>query len=213
MASGNRYVLIADLVASRRAPGRRSLGKRLEEVLAACAREFAWQAPLMSTRGLDELSGVLAAPRSAFDVCARLNEALWPQRFRFALARGAIDVAPDSAVAADMDGPAFHSAADALARARTADLPLALALPGSDPAVCALVEALGLLHGALAAQWTPGSARAMLALRQASTQRVAAQALGITQQAISRALRRARQRELDEARTAVRGWLATLERT
>jgi hypothetical protein len=207
------YVLVADLVASRRAPARRTLGRRLEDVLAACAREFAWRAPLMSTRGLDELSGVLAAPAPAFDVCAWLNEALWPQRFRFALACGGIDVAPDSTAAADMDGPAFHLAADALARARAADLPFAVNLPGRDGAACALIEALGTLHGAMTAQWTPGAARAMLALRQAGTQREAAKALGITQQAISRALRRARQHELDAARTAVRTWLATLEGT
>lgn len=205
------YVLVGDLVASRRAPARRSLTQRLERALADSAQRFPWQAPLMSTRGLDEISGVLSQPSTAFDVCVALNEALWPQRFRFALACGAIDVAPGSAVAADMDGPAFHRAADALSRGRATDLPFTLAVPPAQPAACAMAEALGALHGTLMRQWSPGAARAVEALRHGGSQSAAAAALGITQQAVSGALARAHQRKMEAAQAALRNWLGTLE--
>jgi hypothetical protein len=96
------YVIAGDLIASRKAPQRTLLARRIERELAALAEEHSalWIAPPVTTRGIDEISCVLRQPEPACDVAVRLNLALWPQRFRVALASGEIDVATDSGDAA-----------------------------------------------------------------------------------------------------------------
>ncbi|MBP7149453.1 MAG: hypothetical protein KBD01_18145 [Acidobacteria bacterium] len=210
----NGFALVGDLQASRLASDRRRLGARIEKVLRALGRTFAedWLAPLVTTRGLDEVSGLLRRPDHAFDVAVALNLELWPRRFRVALAHGAIDVAPGSGDASAMDGPAFHAAADALERARRDDLALAVALPGLAPEAAALVEALARMHHAVVSGWSPRMAAVVAAYRRHGTQAKVADALGITQQAVSKALRSARWPELVAAESALRAWLGRYER-
>ena len=201
------FVLVADLVASRRAPRRAELAARLERCLTALREHPDWQAPLMSTRGLDELSGVLRCPDAAFDIVHTVSLAVWPQRFRFSLAAGPLDLARDSRVAADMDGPAFHRAANALARVRDTGQAVGFDLPASDPAVVRLAETAANLHQLTVAHWSPAAAAAAAAYETSGTQAEAAQRLGVTQQAVSAALHRAQQAELAAARTTLRAWL------
>ncbi len=209
------FVLVADLVASRRALRRSDLAVRLETCLRQLASSVDWRAPLMSTRGLDELSGVLHCPQAAFDVMHAVNLVVWPQRFRFALAAGTLDVGLASTVAADMDGPAFHRAADTLARVRRERLAVGFDLPGIGAAQMRMAEALAGLHQAIVEHWTTAIAATVAAYEQpcgkvdaqAATQAQAARRLGISQQAVSAALRRARVAELVVARDALRQWL------
>ncbi|MGK2940242.1 MAG: SatD family protein [Immundisolibacter sp.] len=208
-------VLVADLVASHRALRRPDLALRLETCLRQLASSADWRAPLMSTRGLDELSGVLRRPQMAFDLMHAVNLVVWPQRFRFALAAGTIDVGLASNVAGDMDGPAFHRAADALARVRRERLAAGFDLPGVNATQTRMAEALAGLHQTIMENWSPATAVAVAAYEQPSgqagaqtgTQAQTAHRLGISQQAVSAALRRARVAELAVARDALRRWL------
>lgn len=205
-------VLVADLVSSRTATGRKALAAAVERELARAARERseAWYAPPVTTKGLDEVSGVLRRAGPAFDIATGINLALWPHRFRFAIAVGEVDVAARSRDAAAMDGPAFHAAADALERGRANDLPFALALPGVPDETRDVFEQLARLHGTLVAGWTGNTARIVAAYRREGTQARVAEELGISQQAVSKALRSGHWRELDAAEEALRRWLETV---
>jgi len=215
-APGSRPVvaLSADLLSSRAASERRQLAARIEATLAAVNEAWRghWVAPLESTRGLDEVSGVLATRRPAFDVVTTVNVALWPHRFRFAIADGTLDVVGERGRASDMDGPAFHRTADALARARRDGLPMALALAHGDATELRMAEALAALHHTLVAGWTPTIARAIQLHRPpggpALTQAEVARELGNTQQAVSDAHRRGHLKTLVQAEDALRAWLA-----
>lgn len=203
------YVIAGDLIASRKAPQRTLLTRRFERELAALAKEYSalWIVPPVTTRGIDEISCVLRQPEPAFDVAVRLNLALWPQRFRVALASGEIDVAMDNGDAAMMDGPAFHLAADALNRGRAEALDFVIALPPRERGECAVVEALAHLHGAMMQGWTEGTARVVQAYESQGTQTKAAVALGISQQSVSEAIRRGKWKDLKLAQSAIRDWL------
>ncbi len=107
------FVLVGDMIHSRAIRERHKMAQRVEAQIRLVNRRWrgAWIAPLTTTRGMDEISGVLREARPAFDIVVFLNSALHPARFRSALASGAVDVAPESGDAAAMDGPAFHRAA------------------------------------------------------------------------------------------------------
>src|SRR5437899_7796707 len=128
-----RFVLVGDMIRSRAVRERRKMAQRVEAQIRLVNRRWrdAWVAPLTTTRGIDEFSGVLREARPAFDIFVFLNAALHPARFRAALASGTVDVAAQSRDAASMDGPAFHRAADALAQARRRGQPFAIAIEGA----------------------------------------------------------------------------------
>ena len=204
-----RFVLVGDMIHSRAIRERRKMAQRVEAQIRLVNRRWrgAWVAPLTTTRGMDEFSGVLRDARPAFDIVVFLNAALHPARFRSALASGAVDVAPESGDAAAMDGPAFHRAADALAQAQRRGLPFATAIEGQPREACGLVEATARLHDVISASWTNREAEAVHLYRLVGTQAAVARKLRITQQAVSDALSRARFSDLTVAEDAIRAWL------
>jgi len=201
--------LVADLEGSRSVEGRSATAETIERALDDLARTWAseWLAPPVTTRGMDEISGLLARPHHAFDIAVRLNEHIWPLRFRFALADGSIDVAADTTDASAMDGPAFHRAADALERAHRMALPMAIELSTLDAIDQALFESTSELIGAITSRWKPSRHAAVRAMRHAATQREAAAFLGVTPQSISAALEAAEYGPLSRAEAALRGLL------
>ncbi|MAE68916.1 MAG: hypothetical protein CME06_00445 [Gemmatimonadetes bacterium] len=205
------YVLLADLVTSRDVEDRAALRDRLERALVELAGDgAAWYAPLVPVKGIDELSGVLAQPSCAFDLALRINLAVWPHRFRFALGQGSIDVAYETRRAPAMDGTAFHRGADGLARARSEGLPFVLVAPAVSSASRGSIEALLAFHDHFMRRWTPRAVNAVRAYRRHGSQRGAAGELGVSQQAVSDALRRAHHTLLVRAESAVRDHLAAL---
>lgn len=210
------YVLIADLVKSRQVQERKALGQRIEAALSKLTKMNkdgpVWLAPPVTTRGIDEISGVLHSPEHAFDIVVRLNLAIWPQRFRFALGAGEIDVGVKSNNASDMDGSAFHLASDALARGRKNDLGFMVSIPDQPTENCQLLEAAAHLHETFMRAWTPREMQAVAAYRRHGHQADAARQLGVSQQAISDALRRAGMKEMSNAEDAIRAWLGHLTR-
>ncbi|MCA9752969.1 MAG: hypothetical protein KC591_12310 [Gemmatimonadetes bacterium] len=210
--------LVGDLESSRRKPHRAELAQKIEAVLGAVnvEQESSLLAGLETTKGLDEISAVLSRATPVFDIITRINLALWPDRFRFALADGALDLGEPGDPASRYDGPAFHRAAEALARARREKRPLALAIEAADPAACRVVEEACRLHHETLRDWTDAAHEAATLARtdnagESPTQQEIARALGVTQPAISTRLRQARHSELLAAEEAIRGWLAGIK--
>ncbi|MFG0330145.1 MAG: hypothetical protein ACF8PN_09635 [Phycisphaerales bacterium] len=200
-------VIVADLETSRKVERRRAFAEELRAALSATVGRFPiWFADLTPTRGIDELSGVLHEVDRAFDIMVDLNIQIWPHRFRFALARGVIDVGLESTDAGAMDGTAFHRGADALDRAKTEGLALAIELPFLDRREASVVEQLATLHGDIMRRWTPREAESVRIYRETGSQVRAAKRLGVTQQATSDALRRGLAGRLVECEQSIRSW-------
>jgi hypothetical protein len=106
-----------------------------------------------------------------------------------------------------MDGPAFHRAGTALERARADDLPFALDLVERTAEATAVAETLARVHAVLMRRWTRAQLAAVRAMEDCRAQLAAAERLGITQQAVSDALRAAGWREVEAAERALRDWL------
>ncbi|MEM9380256.1 MAG: SatD family protein [Planctomycetota bacterium] len=186
--------LIADLVASRALDDRAAVQERLRASLAAWSRRLARStvAPLALTAG-DEFEGLFHDPGPVFDVVRGVTDDLGPVRIRFGLGLGALATAVPSdrrrRRVAELDGPAFHAARDALDRA--SDRGLWMAFSGWGDAQDGVLEGLGELLGVLRDQWTEKQARTVLAARDAPQKDVAA-AFGVSPSVVSESLKAAR---------------------
>lgn len=209
------FALIGDLTRSRRKAERALLAEHIEAMKRQVNDRFAhaFVAPLETTRGLDEVSSLLQRPAHAFDIVSSVNLLLWPATFRFALGEGTVDVWGHSGRASDMDGPAFHHAADALTRGRNKNLLFSVKVQDLSPGLGDLLEAAASLHHAVTHDWTANIARTIQLYRpgtgETPTQEQVATQLGQTQQAVSDAVRRGHLTELTSIEYAVRQVLSS----
>lgn len=201
------FAVSGDLIRSKEIRQRGRIAREIERALETVNARFEWEAGMVTTRGLDEVSGVLASPDQTFDVLVALNLELWPNRFRFALGAGEIDVAVGSGDAAAMDGSAFHRAAEAMVRARKDGLPFAMSMAGLSKVDRALLESAALLHADIMEMWTTRVYDFIWSYLREGKQRLVAEEFGTTQQAVSDALGRGRLRELRATEKAIREWL------
>lgn len=203
------YALSADLVRSRRVSNRGVFSQHLERSLSDVSAEYESEflAPIMSVKGVDELSAVLLRPDLAFSIIADLNERTWPQSFRWGIGLGGIDVARNSGNASAMDGGAFHAASTALRRALSDKLPLAIEAKPWNPLTITAMEQSARLHVAIVQDWSKAAASAAAQYRKYGTQQQVADSLGISVQAVSKSLHRARYHELREFERMMQDWL------
>lgn len=197
--------LVGDLEGSRKTRDRASFSESLERYLRTINAQFAdeiW-APVVTVRGLDEISGLLHRPDKAFHVCARVNELVHPARFRWGISVGAIDVGLSSRDAGAMDGPAFHNAAEAILRGEAERRTYTFYLPGLDTALAEMIETAAQLYAEVVSNWTPTVSRVIDAIRQTSSQVEAARSLKLTPQRVSQIVHRGSINRLLEFEVAI----------
>lgn len=196
--AGNSYVLLGDLVGSRKAPDRQALHDAVVEALAVVNDQVAAERPLEVTAG-DEFQGVYRRLGDALDAAFRVRLALLPEvDSRYGIGKGATAVLDDAA--GIEDGPAWWAARAAIeqveAEAGRGALQFVrtryLVAEGDetvlgDPAVRAALDCRDHLVGSL-------SSRSLRLLRglmtPGTTQRELAHAEGISASAVSQRLRR-----------------------
>lgn len=186
-------VIVGDLVRSRDSSGRQQLSRKIRSVIARLSREFRkeFSAPLVLTRGIDELSGVLKRSNMSYRICRLLNEEVYPHLFRFAIVRGALDVDISSKNASRMDGPAFHTAADIIQRAKKENFYYYFNLGFQFVEFDSWLNELSNLLHILRSGWSDHQLRVVQFYEKFGSQKSVAKELGITQQAVSSALRQA----------------------
>ncbi len=204
-------VIVGDLARSRNSPDRQRLSYKIRSAINQVSGEYRkeFYAPLVLTRGIDELSGVLKRPNMSYRICRLLNDIIHSRFFRFAVVRDTLDVAVTSRDAARMDGPAFHTASDIMQRAKRENLcycfSLGFEFAKFDPW---LNEMANLLH-ILRSGWSAHQRCVVQLYEKLGNQKTAAKRLGITQQAVSDALRQGYWKELKRAENMIDDALAS----
>lgn len=203
------YVVLGDVVSSRDATDRAALGERLADGCDRVTDRFETVAPFEPLKGVDEFGGVLPTPASAYDVTLALRAALRPERVRVAVVGGEVDVGLETGRVARMDGPAFHRADELLAGMDAAGRTFAFESAGGSLDTLVTDEVNLLL--ARRRSLTDRQREVIRAYRDHGTQRAAAEALDVTQQAVSKALRAADWRLVAGVEERLRGVLARYE--
>lgn len=199
-----RHVLLGDVVDSRRIDDRNAFGRDLADACTAITDEYAdaFDAPLEPLKGIDEVGGVLLDPTPLYDVLDALRERLHPQELRVAVAAGRVDVGTDTGDVSRMDGPAFHRADELVTGLAGSPLRVAFDFDQA-PLDATLADEVNLLF-LLKTRWTDRQRRTVEAYRAADSQAAAADALGVSQAAVSQALSRASWPAIREIETRLR---------
>lgn len=192
--------IVGDLYDSRKISDRQVFAHRLDAALKKVNAEFTTNtyAPLRTVRGIDEISGLLRKPEYSFEICARVNEEIFPHKIRWGIGNGFIDVNENSKDAGALDGPAFHNAAEAIARARKEGLVYAFQFPDASASLIAVIESAAKLYSEIVSSWTKASADLARTMREVHTQAEAANRLCVSPQRASQLMRRGSINELHQ---------------
>jgi len=177
-----------DMRSSRRIRDRERAQERFLQIMEALNREFAApiQARFIVTHG-DEAQGMLKR-ESAPDVLAvmeRATDGIFPVELRFGIGMGTLST-PLQPDAIGMDGGAWHAASRALDLARTRRKHVMFSGFGeqTDEQLCALTNLLLYLRNG----WSPEQRQAIELVDAGMMQSAAAEALGVSESAISQRL-------------------------
>lgn len=200
-------VVLADVIDSRDLGDRESFGDDLDETLAGLNETLTGSitAEFTPLKGIDEFGGVLDSPRRVYDVLRQVADGLFPVEVRFGVAYDTVDVMPESDVAL-MDGPAFHRADELLGAVESAgDL---VGVDTGDPLRDGYLRDVANLVLTLRSDWTARQFEVVTTYRETGSQTATAERLGVSQQAVSSALRRSHYGRIDRAETHLRRMLA-----
>src|SRR5215218_3086770 len=105
-----KYVLLSDVVGSRKIKDRKGFEKKLAATLQRVQQQYAqvFEMPIQVWKGLDETAAMLKEPWKLYEVMDLIDESIAPYKMRFVVVKGSIDVMPQSGVISEADGEAFH---------------------------------------------------------------------------------------------------------
>jgi hypothetical protein len=108
-----KYVLLSDVVGSRRISDRKKFEKKLSATLLKVQQRFrsVFETPVQVWKGLDETAALVKEPWRLYDVMDAIDEGIAPYTMRFVLVKGEVDVLPKDGDVTKADGEAFHMAA------------------------------------------------------------------------------------------------------
>lgn len=212
--NNGEYLLavIGDLRASREHPDRAALQARLRETLVAVNRTSAPAVALAITAG-DEFQGLLDAAQAglAVDIVVEITEAIYPTELAFGLGWGPLATPLEAAQAvAELDGPCFHRAREALERAKIESAWAALA--GAGPGLDGLVSGTFGLMAAIRGGWTEKQATYVREARRAEHYKDVAEKHSVVRSVVTESLQAAHFKALlaaEEGLSAALGELAS----
>lgn len=207
------YVLLLNLIGSSNLSDRQAATESVQAAQTAVTERFPgiWLAPLETTRG-DETAAVLSAPGAAYDVIAAMGDAIHPLGLSAVVEYGELVAGLDTGRASIIDGPAFHRADEAMDRLKEGS---ALCLfDTGEPDLDRPLTALGNLLLNDLADLTELQRRVLRhyqeELRQGAKakQEVVGEAVGRSQQHVSRTLKAIRWDLIDDGEAVMRELLS-----
>ena len=190
------YVMLGDVIASRKITDREIFQRKLEEACSNVNLNFVEDiyADFNILKGIDEIGGVLLNITSVNKIINTLQEHFYPHSMRFALVFDYIDTAVESQEVSRMDGPAFHRASDILKDLKGSRLMFKMAI--GDELMEKMVTGEINLIFLLKKNWSLRQRRILYEYRKIGNQNMVAKTLGISQQAVSKALNRSMWKEI-----------------
>lgn len=204
--STNAFVLLGDVVDSRKIEDRLGFDKKLQAGLGFGTKMFqnAFALPLQVWKGLDEVAAVLRSPDELYPVLNVIQDSVAPQKFRFVLVEGMIDVMPQNGDVRQADGAAFHQAAEGMQVLKKEGLLFSCKTGQAlwDRAYSTQVNLLLLLKEG----WTERQRSIYNAYLQSGRQEEVAAELQVTQQTVSKTLQAIKAAQVQKLEAALQTW-------
>ncbi|MCZ7382236.1 MAG: SatD family protein [Candidatus Methanoperedens sp.] len=184
-------VILGDVISSRRIKDKEAFQNKLQETCNEINTLYAdyIYAEFKILKGIDEIEGVLFDISKSYDITSTILEKLYPDLMRFVVVFDYIDTAAESSDVAKMDGPAFHRASDIMGELKKSKLIFSISI--EDKAIENLIS--GEINLILLFKKNLSAKQHLIVkeYKETGSQHEVAKKLGITQQAVSKALNRA----------------------
>lgn len=206
------YLLIGDVVDSRKIRNREEFQERLRELLEDINQKFEDEiyAQFKILKGVDEFGGVLKEPSNIYEIIKKIHENILPKKVRSVLAKGGIDVSLEKKDVEYMDGPVFHRANELMEDLKKSKFYFQLEVSDEliDSAIFGQINALMLLKN----EWTEKQLSVIKKYQKLGTQNKVANEMGITPQAISKSLDRSNYKKIKQIERKLNLQFEKLER-
>ena len=206
------YLLIGDVVDSRKIRNREEFQERLRELLEDINQKFKDDiyAQFKILKGVDEFGGVLKEPSNIYEIIKKIHENILPKKVRSVLAKGGIDVSLEKKDVEYMDGPVFHRANELMEDLKKSKFYFQLEVSDEliDSAIFGQINALMLLKN----EWTEKQLSVIKKYQKLGTQNKVANEMGITPQAISKSLDRSNYKKIKQIERKLNLQFEKLER-
>lgn len=188
--------MLGDVVSSRSISDRENFQKKLGEACKKINKTYVSDiyGDFRILKGVDEVSGVLSTISNSYDIITAMLEQLYPHLMRFVLVCDYIDTALETRDVARMDGPAFHRASDIMNTLKKSKLMFDMSVDDElmDAAITGQINLILLLKR----NWSQKQHQIVREYEKTRNQYDVAKKLGITQQAVSKALTRSMWKEI-----------------
>lgn len=190
------YVLLGDVISSRRITEREEFQKKLEETCKVINSTYTGDiyAGFKILKGIDEIGSVLSTMSKSYEIINILLEKLHPNSMRFVLVFDYIDTALETMDIARMDGPAFHKASDLMSTLKKSKLMFDMSVGDKvvDTTIAGQINLILLLKR----NWSAKQHEIVEEYEKTKNQYEVAKNFGITQQAVSKTLNRSMWKEI-----------------
>lgn len=184
------YVILGDVISSRKIDDRDGFRKNIERACQAVTSRYSEDiyTDFKILKGIDEFGGVLYSITNVYNIISTILNLLYPESVRFVLVLDYIDTGLETGDVARMDGPAFHRAADMINNLKKLNLKFHMSV-GDEVVDSAISGEINLIL-IIKSNWSATQFRAVQEYEKDKSQSEVAEILGVTQQAVSKALTR-----------------------
>lgn len=190
------YVLLGDVISSRRISDRERFQNQFEEILEKINATYVEDifADFKILKGIDEIGGVLSTMSNIYKIINEMLEQLHPNLIRFVLIFDYIDTGMESFDISKMDGPAFHKASDTMNTLKKSKLLFEMSVSDKmiDTAIIGQINLILLTKK----NWSLKQHQIVREYKSTHNQDDVAKKLGITQQAVSKTLNKVMWKEI-----------------
>lgn len=190
------YVLLGDVISSRRIRDRERFQKKNEEILEKINTVYVEDifADFKILKGIDEIGGVLSTMSNIYKIINEILEQFHPNLIRFVLIFDYIDTGMESFDISKMDGPAFHKASDTMNTLKKSKLMFDMSVSDKmiDTAITGQINLILLTKK----NWSLKQHQIVREYKSTNNQDDVAKKLGITQQAVSKTLNKVMWKEI-----------------
>ncbi len=206
------YVLLGDVINSRTIRERKNFEKKLQAALewATLLYSSTFKAPVTKWKGLDEIAAIIHDPQNIYDMMKGINEMIYPNKIRFVLVHGNIELIKNKPVS-ELDGDAFHKAASLMNELKKEKFIFKCSgiTEDKDRALENQIN-MGFL---MKSKWTKKQALLYSLYYKNGSQEATAKKLKISQQSVSKTLKSINGFEVIQLEKRINNWILTYYRS
>lgn len=190
------YVLLGDVVQSRLIDNRDDFQKKIEKTCRNINTMYAEDiyADFKILKGIDEIGGVLSSMSNIYKIITKILDDFYPNTIRFALVFDYIDTAIETRNVTKMDGVAFHKASEMIRELKMSKLMFDMSVEDEmlDIAITGQINLIFLFKN----NWSATQYNIVREYEKTKKQSEVAKKLRMTQQAVSKNLKRSMWKEI-----------------